>query len=372
VLVYVCLSTHGYGHGARQAAILTELARLRPSWRLVVSSALPETFLDLALAEVAHERRDCRWDVGVVQRDALDADAEATETALRELEGQLPDRLAAEAGWIRRQEEPVLVVGDVAPAAAALARRLRAPLAWVANFGWDDIYRPMGGALARRATALWRAYGRGALLLRCPFSLAMAWGVPERTLGLTAARPRLERHALLARLGWRHSPPRDRVVLVSFGGIGLPLDPAAPARWPDHRILMCGVGTDSGSGPGAEMPQVQRLPADLRPVDVMPLVGRLITKPGYSSFCEAMAQDVGLVVVQRRGFAEVDALDQGMRRHSRHRSLTPTALQRGEWRLDEPLLPPEAAPLPGNGAATAALALAHLAERHHETSDQGC
>jgi len=40
-----------------------------------------------------------------------------------------------------------------------------------------------------------------------------------------------------------------------------------------------------------------------------PCVGGLLTQPGYSSFCEAVAQDVGLIVVKREGFAEAPALE---------------------------------------------------------------
>jgi hypothetical protein len=53
VLIYACISSHGFGHGSRSAAVLAELAALRPGWRLVLSTALPESFLQLAFGPVS-------------------------------------------------------------------------------------------------------------------------------------------------------------------------------------------------------------------------------------------------------------------------------------------------------------------------------
>jgi hypothetical protein len=59
MLIYAALSSHGYGHASRTASVLTELAGLRPDWRLVVSSGLPASFMKLALGKVVHEQRRC-------------------------------------------------------------------------------------------------------------------------------------------------------------------------------------------------------------------------------------------------------------------------------------------------------------------------
>ncbi|MFO0105409.1 MAG: hypothetical protein ACK516_09035, partial [Cyanobium sp.] len=144
MLIYTCISSHGFGHGSRTASVLAQLHRLRPDWRLVLSTALPESFLATAFGPVPVEQRRCQWDVGVLQADALGADAEATLRALEQLEQDLPPQLDQELAWLRAQAEPVLIMADVPPAAALLAERLGAPLAWLASFGWEAIYRPMG------------------------------------------------------------------------------------------------------------------------------------------------------------------------------------------------------------------------------------
>jgi len=355
MLIYACISSHGYGHGSRSAAVLSELADLRPQWRLVLSTALPDAFLRLALAAVPHERRWNRWDVGMVQADALAVDAQATLVALAELDRRLPDQLATEATWLRAQNEPLLLLGDVPPPAALLAGELQAPLVWLASFGWDAIYGPMGGELAERAAACRALYARGDLLLRCPLSLPMDWGIPQQPIGLTCSRPRQDLKLVAARLDL--PADRQRCVLISFGGLGLSIDPALLAQWPQHRFI--------GSDPAlAEADNGCVLPADLRPIDVMPLVGRLITKAGYSSFCEAFSQGVGIHLIERSDFAEAPVLAAALQDHGWHRLLSREQLVRGDWQLDQPLLPPRRGGLASDGARQAAELLVATAEAH--------
>ncbi|MCP9791854.1 hypothetical protein KBZ20_11435 [Vulcanococcus limneticus Candia 3F8] len=346
MILYACISGHGYGHGSRVAAVLAALHARRPDWRLVLSTPLPEPFLAAAFGPVPYERRPCRWEVGVIQADALGADAPATLAALADLECSLPGQIAAEAAWLRQQGEPVLVLADVGPAAAELAAALGAPLVWMGNFGWDAIYGPMGGpfgAWAERCTALYR---RGTALIRCPFAMAMPWDLPVHPVGLTAGRPRGDREALRRQLDLPSE--REAVVLVGFGGLGFRLDAALFARWPEHRFL---VADPLLAGQAAN---ALALPPGLRPLDLLPLCGRLLTKPGYSSFCEALTQGVGIHLVRRDGFAEAQVLSDALERHGPHRLLSREQLLAGDWQLDLPLTPPTEGPLAAGGEGEAA------------------
>ena len=97
MLIHACISSHGFGHGSRTASVLCELAALKPEWRLVLSTGLPEAFLSLSMGAVPFEHRPCRWDVGVIQADALGADPAATLAALKGLDQDLPGLVAQEA-----------------------------------------------------------------------------------------------------------------------------------------------------------------------------------------------------------------------------------------------------------------------------------
>ena len=355
MLIYACVSAHGFGHGSRTAAVLAALHALKPDWRLVLSTTLPAAFLATALGPVPYERRPLRWDVGVIQADALGADPEATLAALQSLDQQLPAQLEQEARWLEAQQEPMLVLADVPPAAALLAERIGARLVWLASFGWEAIYGPMGGAFTAWAERCEALYARGDLLLRCPLAMPMDWGIPEQAIGLTAGRPRLSAAGLEALAHEMALPAvRERCVLVSFGGMGARFEPALLDRWPDHVV----IGVDPAL---AERPNGRVLPKGLRPLELMPRCSRLITKPGYSSFCEALTAGVGIHLVHREGFAEAPVLEAALQRHGWHRLLSQAQLFGGDWQLDQPLLPPQGEALSVDGSEQAAQALAAFA-----------
>lgn len=353
MLILACVSAHGFGHGSRTAAVLEALHRRQPHWRLVLSTTLSADFLAMAMGSVPFEQRLCPWDVGVVQADALGADAQATLAALVALEQRLPAQLEQEVAWLQEQGEPVLVLGDVPPAAALIAERLGAPLVWLANFGWDAIYGAMGEAFAGHATRARQLYRQGQLLLECPLAMPMDWGVPKVSLGLTAGQPRLQSQPLAESLRLPTDP--ERCVLISFGGLGLDFDPAVLARWPDH-VFVGPCRSLDGAANG------RLLPPGVRPLEVMPLCRRVITKPGYSTFCEALNNNLGIHLVHREGFAEAAVLEAALRRHGHHRLLTQAQWQAGDWQLDQPLQLPQGPPLAGDGCEQAALALERLAQ----------
>lgn len=350
MLIYVCSSSHGFGHAARDVAVLQALHSLRPDWQLVLSSHLNPRVLRSLIGDTPVQIRPCRWDVGMVQADALGSDPTATLVALDHLNQQLPDQLRAEAEWIRSCGRPTLVLGDIPPAAAALAERLEAPLVWMSNFGWDDIYLPFGGAFLHHAEQARASYRRGQLLLRCPFDLAMDWGCPDQTLGLVCGTARPLPPALRDMLTALDCP----LVQIGFGGLGLPLDGSLLERWSDLHFVMAAPHALEGDHCPANL---TLLPEGVRPLDVFPFCSRHLGKPGFSTFAEAMAADVGLHVVERRDFAEVRALLDGLVRHSHHRQLSRQQLVQGDWELDAPLIPPTGTPLPSDGARSAAEAL---------------
>ncbi len=333
MLIYACISGHGYGHAARTAAVLSTLVGMVPECRVVLSTAVEPAFLRLAMGEAPFELRPCRWDVGVLQADALSLDLAGTLTALEELERWMPAQVEEEARWLETQPTRPLILADVPPNAALLAARLCCPLIWLASFGWESIYRPLGEAFRPWAEQALDSYRQGDLLLRCPLSLPMDWEIPEVEVGLTCSVPRHEPGDVARRLSLPMD--RERCVLISFGGLGMALDPQWLELWPDHVF----VGVDPRL---PEAPNGRLLPPDLRPLDVMPLTARMITKPGDSTFCEAFQQGVGLHVVRREGFAEAPVLERGLREEGWHRVLEEEAFRRGAWELDQPLLPPRA------------------------------
>ena len=82
MLIYVCSSSHGFGHAARDVAVLQQIRVQRPHWKLVISSHTSPVFLNTLIGGSDLGVRRCRWDVGMVQSDALQVDRSRTLRAL--------------------------------------------------------------------------------------------------------------------------------------------------------------------------------------------------------------------------------------------------------------------------------------------------
>jgi hypothetical protein len=142
---------------------------------------------------------------------------------------------------------------------------------------------------------------------------------------------------------------------MGFGGLGLQLDSRLFERWPGHHFLV------SDPGLHCEAVNVSVIPQELRPLECMPLCSRVITKPGYSTFCEAMTMGLGVHLVHRDGFAEAQVLEAALQRHAPHRLLSRAQLEQGDWQLDRPLVPASGAGLNPDGPQQAARFLSALA-----------
>lgn len=180
----------------------------------------------------------------------------------------------------------------------------------------------------------------------------MNWGLPEVALGLVL--PPAQPTAVLAQqrrsLGLRTT--RDHTMLSCFGGLGLPVaNPAPQVRSGQWSVLDFGDSLPRGAA-------VKSLRSPWQPQQLMPFCGQVLTKPGFSTLCEAMGHGCGVVLVERHGFWEAAALCCGVQNHGFHRLITAQQLQAGDWGLAEPLPPPPHGPLATNGASTASHHLA--------------
>ena len=131
------VSSHGFGHAARAAAVIAEVQELQPQLRVRIVTSVPRYFFQQSLSG-RFEYRRAVTDVGMVQRGPLAEDAAATAVALAEFWSGLPETARA---WTRGHEPaPALVVSDISALGLEVARRWGVPSILVENFTWDWIY----------------------------------------------------------------------------------------------------------------------------------------------------------------------------------------------------------------------------------------
>ena len=330
--LYVAITNHGFGHATRAAAIAATVQALLPEVDLVLATRAPQWLLDEYLVG-AYEYRPVAFDIGVLQADSLTMDLPTTLAQLRQIQQGADHTVAAEAAYLR-QRGVTLVLADIPPLATAIAHAADLPCWMVSNFGWDFIYRAFGHEFTAVADWIAALFSQCDRLFRLPFHEAMAAFPVVTDIGLTGGSPRYSPSQLRAQ--WQLHTPRQQTVLLTFGGLGLQAIPyQGLARFPDWQFLSFDQGLP-------QLPNLFPVPrTGFRPVDVMPLCGRVVSKPGFSTFSEACRLDVPIVTIPRDDFAEGPVLVEGLQDHSWHQILTAEAFFGGGWEfLAQPLQPP--------------------------------
>jgi len=126
------ISSHGYGHAARQQAVITALAK--QGAQVHVRAAAPAKFFKRAVSHHAQ-----RYDIGMKQRDALHFDIPASLDWYADFLQQQPSIIEQERAFIQQQNIR-LIVSDMPPIAFEIAAVADIPSVAVTHFTWDWVY----------------------------------------------------------------------------------------------------------------------------------------------------------------------------------------------------------------------------------------
>lgn len=326
LLVYI--SAHGFGHAVRVGAVLRAFHARLPDVPILVRAAVDPAFLAAEL-DVPCRIAPARLDVGVVQADSLSPDPAATLSAARALCEHAASLIADELAALS-PERPAVVLADIPALAFDVAAALGVPGIAMANFTWDWIYAAYAGdwpAFAPVIAALRASYAQATLLLRLPWHGEMPAFARVRDVPLVARRPRLDPDAVRRRLGL---PPRDRIVLLSFGGFGLSL-PEVP-----RRAGVTFVATESARAQDAPagcrtLTNRELRTAGVRYEDLVAASDAVLTKPGYGIVADCCAAGTPIVYTDRGPFAEYPILVEAIRAHLPHAFLPSADLVAGRW-----------------------------------------
>ncbi len=329
--IYTAITNHGFGHATRTAAVLADLQSRLPNIKLIIATTAPRWLLEEYIEGdfIYHPRV---FDVGVVQVDSLVVDREATFDAWQKILTEQSDIIATEVKFLQEHQVD-LIFGDIPPMIAAIAKSANIPCWMASNFGWDFIYRDWGGKFVELADRLSETYSHCDRLFRLPFAEPMTAFNQIEDVGLTGARPKYTADYL------RHKFNLDsdrQTAMLTFGGLSLQSIPYDNlAKFADWQFI-----TFDRHAP--ELPNLVKANVDrLRPVDLMVVCDRLVTKPGYGTLAEALRAKVPVVCLTREGFLEAETLIAGVKNYAEHLIISPQDFYKGDWSfLKAPLRQP--------------------------------
>ncbi len=330
IVFYV--SGHGFGHASREIEVINTLGTARPDLAIILRTAVASSLLTRTL-RVPVIRLDGPCDTGVIQRDSVTHDDEATVREAVAFHQTLRERTTAEVERLATWNVQA-IVGDIPPLAFEVAAEIGVPSIAIGNFTWDWIYEWYPEALRQAPHLLEdirRSYRRAARALELPLS-----GGFDVFPSVTAI-PFIARHSQWTRTDARRRLGLDRarpVALLSFGGYGLPrLDISLLDCLADWTILLTDRITEGGAQPPEHVRFIseESFAGDLRYEDLVAAADVVVTKPGYGIISECVAHDTAILYTSRGHFREYDLMVGQMPSLLRCRFISQDDLFAGRW-----------------------------------------
>jgi hypothetical protein len=345
--IYIPITDHGFGHAARTAAIAAQIQKLLPELELILVTTAPDWLLSGYLdREFSHRRRS--FDVGVIQSDSLKMDLGATYDRWQDILSRQEEIIREEVAFIQARDVR-LIFGDIPPLATLIAERAGIPCWLSSNFGWDLIYREWGEDFAEITNWISDCYQQCDRLFRVPLHESMDRFPHIEDVGLTGGTPKFTPDRVRAELNF--NPDRQRTILLTFGGFGVDGIPYQNiSQFPDYQFI-----TFDRQAP--DLPNLMTIHnRQFRPVDLMPLCDLVVSKPGYTTYAEALKLDIPIATITRSGFAESQIIMDGMQDYGYHQVITPDRFFGNNWDFlnQEPLPPRRSTPVEKNGDVTIA------------------
>ena len=347
---------HGFGHAIRTTQILKSLP---PDVPFIVKTTAPERLFREELPGHAFEYIAAEYDCGCLQSDSVSVLRRETLTRYGEIARRNEARLPEEIAFLK-QYGVKCVASDIPSFPLQAARAAGIPGVAIGNFTWHDIYSEYAetaedvSLLAQMAAE----YASATTALITPLHLLTMPGLfpSVEAVPLVARQGRPIRDALTSALG---IAPGKRLALLYLGGWGLKIEWAALEKFTDWVFLLDRPAPQIASNVRVFDPRIWRY------ADVAASVNAVVSKAGYGTVTECIANSVPLVYLPRFGFAEHEALVLGMNQWGGGIEISEAEFHAGSWRdaLDAAL---DTLPNPNAFAVNGAEVIAHKLKEHHQ------
>ncbi len=371
--IAVFVSSHGFGHATRAAAVMEEAFKLEPAVEFQIFSTAPEwLFRDSLSGPYTLHAEEV--DAGPVQRDAFLVDPVATAERFAKYLEQLPEH-GHELGGRLGELGIDGVLADISPLGVMAGAEAGLPTALLESFTWSQVLDALSGdgtgpgAAARELTQLSEDLVRVERLVHLRIRAEPAVSDPT-TPGAdleedgTIRIPPVARETRVAPEATRRAigvPDGVPLILLTLGGVGgeFPTRSSLEAR--RDAFFLVPQGTEWGFGRN-----VLRLPTRsgyFHP-DLVAAADGVVGKLGYSTLAEAHQGRTRYGYLPRPGFAETRFLGEWLDRRGSGIPLPAEGTRTDAWleslesllELPEPPEPEEAEP----GRLQGARALLHL------------
>ncbi|WP_299024723.1 hypothetical protein [uncultured Thermanaerothrix sp.] len=353
------ISSHGFGHAARAAAVMENLKQKCPGVEFEIFTQVPTWFFEDTLGDgfVYHEYPA---DVGIVQRTPWDEDLHATFMAHAQRLPFPDEETSALSDQIRRAGCRA-VLCDIAPLGIAVAEQAGLPSFLIENFTWDWIFEGYLTEEPRLASLI--SYYRD-WFARASYHIQTDPSCEPRSHDLcvepVSRSPKHSRSEIRARLAIPETTP---TLLITMGGIEHRYAALAALREYSGVVFVI-PGSASQPTRDGNLVLLPHRSGFYHP-DLLFASDAVIGKVGYSTIAEAYHAGIPFGYAIRERFRESAPLAEFIRRHMPSLQIPTTEFMNGTWvkYLDELLALPHRATAetaPNGAAQIATFILEHL------------
>lgn len=343
----VALSSHGFGHLSQAAPVINQLRELIPNLRLTIRTAFPAEQIQRRIfnPDVLQPVAD---DFGMLMRDALTVDLDASLHAYQTFHASMPERIEQLSEELLEQRVD-LVLADVPYLTLAAAKKAGIPSVALCSLNWGDVLehalllatsnalentvasRAISPELARVGAEIVREI-RG-IYQQADCFLLPTPSMPMPTLSNTCAigpicTPGIKQREALA----LNTKLTGDVWFVLVGMGGMPFDLELD-EWSTHML-----GKPIHYIVAGKIAQISRHPHVISEIqtglsysDLVASVDLILTKPGYGMFVEAAAAGVPVLYVERRDWPEAQALTDWLEVVAHCTEISTEVLHRGDF-----------------------------------------
>jgi UDP-N-acetylglucosamine:LPS N-acetylglucosamine transferase len=324
-LVAYFISPHGFGHGARAAAVMSAIHEIAPSVQFEIYTKVPQWFFQPSLSG-PFNYHSLLTDIGLVQKNSLHEDIKGTLESLDRffpLERFLITKLAETLNTMKCE----MVVCDISPMGIVAARESGVPSVLVENFTWDWIYEGYVNENSRlhgHINYLQKIFESADYHIQgepvCHYSEADLVVNPISRKFRTPAKSLREKLKI---------PKGLKVVLITMGGIPGEYSFLKQLEYhPDIYFVIPG-----GSRDIQIYSNIILLPhrSDFFHPDLINASDMVIGKLGYSTLAEVYYAGIPFGYVIRPNFRESEKLAGFVKKNMKGFSLTEAEFQNGSW-----------------------------------------
>lgn len=315
------ISSHGYGHAARQQPVVRQLAA--QGIEVHMRTAAPQFFFPDA---ASHNGQRC--DIGMIQPDALTLDVESSLRWYAEFIEQQDALITGEAQFMH-EHNIQLILSDMPPIAFDIAERAQINSVAITHFTWDWVYGHYVEAYPQYAAMIEQikiSYLKAPLALRLPFAHPFDMFTNIEDVPLLVNTPQRTPEQVRSDLNITDERP---LVLLSMGGHAWGKSNLADlAQMTECIFLVSANAWDQVK----TFTHFRKIPLDYPDYhSLLASADVVVGKAGGSTVAEVIAHRTPFIYTTVPNWREAQLLHTALTQFGVAQFIEPAAFERGDW-----------------------------------------